>query len=193
MVLAAAMMAQAEGRECVHLRGLEGPGRWEGGSRPAGQLGARGDVGLWAGAPLPQAHAFLPPRVQVEFYVNENTFKERLKLFFIKNQRSSEWGLWGGRAEGLCWSGRGNGRVPCLSSLPPSRVGDAGTLEGCAPPGGRAGLGSAPQPTRLPGTTVGPPLWSVGSLHLSSQQEPGHLGCRMGCRGGACGFWSLDL
>uniref|UniRef100_A0A3Q1EEY9 Potassium channel subfamily T member 2-like n=1 Tax=Acanthochromis polyacanthus TaxID=80966 RepID=A0A3Q1EEY9_9TELE len=26
--------------------------------------------------------------VQVEFYVNENTFKERLKLFFIKNQRS---------------------------------------------------------------------------------------------------------
>lgn len=29
----------------------------------------------------------------MEFYVNENTFKERLKLFFIKNQRSSEWGL----------------------------------------------------------------------------------------------------
>ncbi|CAL8341982.1 unnamed protein product, partial [Arctogadus glacialis] len=28
-------------------------------------------------------------RVQVEFYVNENTFKERLKRFFIKNQRSS--------------------------------------------------------------------------------------------------------
>uniref|UniRef100_A0A4W3K5S7 Potassium sodium-activated channel subfamily T member 2 n=1 Tax=Callorhinchus milii TaxID=7868 RepID=A0A4W3K5S7_CALMI len=28
-------------------------------------------------------------RVQVEFYVNENTFKERMKLFFIKNQRSS--------------------------------------------------------------------------------------------------------
>uniref|UniRef100_A0A8C1D9K0 Potassium sodium-activated channel subfamily T member 2b n=1 Tax=Cyprinus carpio carpio TaxID=630221 RepID=A0A8C1D9K0_CYPCA len=27
--------------------------------------------------------------MQVEFYVNENTFKERLKLFFIKNQRSS--------------------------------------------------------------------------------------------------------
>uniref|UniRef100_A0A671W8Q2 Potassium sodium-activated channel subfamily T member 1 n=1 Tax=Sparus aurata TaxID=8175 RepID=A0A671W8Q2_SPAAU len=31
----------------------------------------------------------VPARVQVEFYVNENTFKERLKLFFIKNQRSS--------------------------------------------------------------------------------------------------------
>uniref|UniRef100_A0A672T4C1 Potassium sodium-activated channel subfamily T member 1 n=1 Tax=Sinocyclocheilus grahami TaxID=75366 RepID=A0A672T4C1_SINGR len=30
-----------------------------------------------------------PNSVQVEFYVNENTFKERLKLFFIKNQRSS--------------------------------------------------------------------------------------------------------
>uniref|UniRef100_A0A8C5RR82 Potassium sodium-activated channel subfamily T member 1 n=1 Tax=Laticauda laticaudata TaxID=8630 RepID=A0A8C5RR82_LATLA len=28
-------------------------------------------------------------QVEVEFYVNENTFKERLKLFFIKNQRSS--------------------------------------------------------------------------------------------------------
>ncbi|KAF6073352.1 potassium sodium-activated channel subfamily T member 2 [Phyllostomus discolor] len=28
-------------------------------------------------------------RVQVEFFMNENTFKERLKLFFIKNQRSS--------------------------------------------------------------------------------------------------------
>uniref|UniRef100_A0A2K6KXE0 Potassium sodium-activated channel subfamily T member 2 n=1 Tax=Rhinopithecus bieti TaxID=61621 RepID=A0A2K6KXE0_RHIBE len=27
--------------------------------------------------------------LQVEFYMNENTFKERLKLFFIKNQRSS--------------------------------------------------------------------------------------------------------
>ncbi|XP_056426490.1 potassium channel subfamily T member 2-like isoform X2 [Hyla sarda] len=27
--------------------------------------------------------------VQVEFYVNENSFKERMKLFFIKNQRSS--------------------------------------------------------------------------------------------------------
>ncbi|XP_074858545.1 potassium channel subfamily T member 2 isoform X2 [Carettochelys insculpta] len=28
-------------------------------------------------------------RIQVEFHMNENTFKERLKLFFIKNQRSS--------------------------------------------------------------------------------------------------------
>lgn len=34
---------------------------------------------------------FFLVRVQVEFYVNENTFKERLKLFFIKNQRSSEY------------------------------------------------------------------------------------------------------
>ncbi|XP_074836250.1 potassium channel subfamily T member 2-like [Carettochelys insculpta] len=30
-------------------------------------------------------------RVQAEFYINENTFKKRLKLFFIKNQRSSLW------------------------------------------------------------------------------------------------------
>ncbi|XP_022242998.1 potassium channel subfamily T member 1-like [Limulus polyphemus] len=29
------------------------------------------------------------PRVRVEFYVNENTLKEQLQLFFIKNQRSS--------------------------------------------------------------------------------------------------------
>ncbi|XP_066536824.1 potassium channel subfamily T member 2 [Hoplias malabaricus] len=28
-------------------------------------------------------------KVQVEFYINENTLKERLKLFFIQNQRSS--------------------------------------------------------------------------------------------------------
>lgn len=47
--------------------------------------------------PLARApHVPLPAsRVQVEFYVNENTFKERLKLFFIKNQRSSEQGLGG--------------------------------------------------------------------------------------------------
>lgn len=38
--------------------------------------------------------SFCPGRVEVEFYVNENTFKERLKLFFIKNQRSSKF---------LCW------------------------------------------------------------------------------------------
>nr|XP_018901015.1 PREDICTED: potassium channel subfamily T member 2 isoform X3 [Bemisia tabaci] len=29
------------------------------------------------------------PRVRVEYYVNENTFKERLQLYFVKNQRSS--------------------------------------------------------------------------------------------------------
>ncbi|XP_064416974.1 potassium channel subfamily T member 2 isoform X2 [Latimeria chalumnae] len=48
--------------------------------------------------PLPPRYRFrdlllgewqVADRVQVEFYVNENTFKERLKLFFIKNQRSS--------------------------------------------------------------------------------------------------------
>ena len=30
-------------------------------------------------------------RVRVEYYVNENTFKERLQLYFIKNQRSSKY------------------------------------------------------------------------------------------------------
>uniref|UniRef100_A0A8C9MG37 Potassium sodium-activated channel subfamily T member 1 n=1 Tax=Serinus canaria TaxID=9135 RepID=A0A8C9MG37_SERCA len=42
------------------------------------------------GMEFPAPPAAPPCRmVQVEFYVNENTFKERLKLFFIKNQRSS--------------------------------------------------------------------------------------------------------
>ncbi|KAI5735860.1 hypothetical protein M8J77_023635 [Diaphorina citri] len=31
----------------------------------------------------------LETRVRVEYYVNENTFKERLQLYFIKNQRSN--------------------------------------------------------------------------------------------------------
>ena len=29
-------------------------------------------------------------RVRVEYYVNENTFKERLQLYFIRNQKTSE-------------------------------------------------------------------------------------------------------
>nr|XP_012232627.1 PREDICTED: potassium channel subfamily T member 2 isoform X10 [Linepithema humile] len=33
--------------------------------------------------------SFRDERVRVEYYVNENTFKERLQLYFIKNQRSS--------------------------------------------------------------------------------------------------------
>lgn len=60
-------------------------------------------LGSWLEAPAPAlglnaltlSPSFLSSlRVQVEFYVNENTFKERLKLFFIKNQRSSESGAW---------------------------------------------------------------------------------------------------
>ncbi|XP_066945948.1 potassium channel subfamily T member 2 isoform X16 [Macrobrachium rosenbergii] len=39
------------------------------------------------------ARVLIPPqeayRVRVEYYVNENTFKERLHLYFVKNQRSS--------------------------------------------------------------------------------------------------------
>lgn len=45
--------------------------------------------------PVSMSLIFFSLRVQVEFYVNENTFKERLKLFFIKNQRSSELHLLG--------------------------------------------------------------------------------------------------
>lgn len=37
------------------------------------------------------SHLFLLFRVRVEYYVNENTFKERLQLYFIKNQRSSKY------------------------------------------------------------------------------------------------------
>ncbi|KFO86654.1 Potassium channel subfamily T member 1, partial [Buceros rhinoceros silvestris] len=56
---------------------------------PARRMGSLGsDVGQ-----RPHAEDFSVDssfsQVQVEFYVNENTFKERLKLFFIKNQRSS--------------------------------------------------------------------------------------------------------
>ncbi|KAM9642747.1 potassium channel subfamily T member 1 isoform 3-T3 [Trichechus inunguis] len=67
--------------------------------------GKAGPGGAPAGASVPEEPHGLSPllparsggslgsdvgqRVQVEFYVNENTFKERLKLFFIKNQRSS--------------------------------------------------------------------------------------------------------
>lgn len=55
------MMAQAGGHECAHLQGLEGPRHWEGGSQPADLLGARGDVGLWAGAPSPKPTPSYPP------------------------------------------------------------------------------------------------------------------------------------
>uniref|UniRef100_A0A8C5XGX9 Potassium sodium-activated channel subfamily T member 1 n=1 Tax=Microcebus murinus TaxID=30608 RepID=A0A8C5XGX9_MICMU len=54
-------------------------------ARGAGSVGS--DMGP---RPVPRGTPWRAPRrVQVEFYVNENTFKERLKLFFIKNQRSS--------------------------------------------------------------------------------------------------------
>lgn len=39
-------------------------------------------------------------RVRVEYYVNENTLKERLQLYFIKNQRSSKY-----RMHGVLWAG----------------------------------------------------------------------------------------
>lgn len=51
-------------------------------------------------------HVTVSHRVQVEFYVNENTFKERLKLFFIKNQRSSKYSWQGASRHSpmrKCW------------------------------------------------------------------------------------------
>ncbi|XP_023247910.1 potassium channel subfamily T member 2 [Copidosoma floridanum] len=54
----------------------------------------RGPSKLFERAPLQPSDsldeiALQIPRVRVEYYVNENTFKERLQLYFIKNQRSS--------------------------------------------------------------------------------------------------------
>ncbi|XP_026831363.1 potassium channel subfamily T member 2 isoform X8 [Ooceraea biroi] len=54
----------------------------------------RGPSRLFERAPLQPSDsldeiALQIPRVRVEYYVNENTFKERLQLYFIKNQRSS--------------------------------------------------------------------------------------------------------
>lgn len=66
------------------------------GCRRGPPAGVEGQGGSWGAPGLPCRPADRGPsgrsprRVQVEFYVNENTFKERLKLFFIKNQRSSE-------------------------------------------------------------------------------------------------------
>lgn len=110
--------------------------------------------GLWAGAPAGPGptSSCPPPRVQVEFYVNENTFKERLKLFFIKNQRSSEWGLQGG--------GQGGGSAPHLRPAPRS------TLWGPAAPGSRVAPSRPLHPKGLPGPSVWPHPPAAGTFHL---------------------------
>ncbi|XP_058528821.1 potassium channel subfamily T member 1 [Ochotona princeps] len=67
--------------------GKAGPG-----GGPAGTTAPEEPHGLSPLLPAPGGGSVgsdVGQRVQVEFYVNENTFKERLKLFFIKNQRSS--------------------------------------------------------------------------------------------------------
>lgn len=106
---------------------LQGPG-----------LGARGP----AHAPCTdRPHGRCPRRVQVEFYVNENTFKERLKLFFIKNQRSSECSpparRWGREAIAICWQPAPSG---------------PGAEPGCG-----AQPGAAATPCPVPSWSWGPP------------------------------------
>ncbi|KAM8865505.1 potassium channel subfamily T member 1-like isoform X11 [Synchiropus splendidus] len=58
---------------------------------PSSTLRTMGSFGSDAGQRYQEEYSMdsTNAQVQVEFYVNENTFKERLKLFFIKNQRSS--------------------------------------------------------------------------------------------------------
>ncbi|XP_042276468.1 potassium channel subfamily T member 1 isoform X8 [Thunnus maccoyii] len=58
---------------------------------PSSPLRTMGSFGSDAGQRYQEEYSMdsTNAQVQVEFYVNENTFKERLKLFFIKNQRSS--------------------------------------------------------------------------------------------------------
>uniref|UniRef100_A0AAV2MQK7 RCK N-terminal domain-containing protein n=1 Tax=Knipowitschia caucasica TaxID=637954 RepID=A0AAV2MQK7_KNICA len=58
---------------------------------PSSSLRTMGSFGSDAGQRYQEEYSMdsTNAQVQVEFYVNENTFKERLKLFFIKNQRSS--------------------------------------------------------------------------------------------------------
>lgn len=107
--------------------------------RPAWQEG-RVMRRLWARLPVEPAGRSPPPvllpRVQVEFYVNENTFKERLKLFFIKNQRSSEWGSQGVR--------RGSGRGEAGLWAGPVRLGGAREGGGVVSVGGAAGARQRP-------------------------------------------------
>ena len=77
---------------------------------------------------------------------------------WYKNQRSSEWGLWGGRQRGSV--GAGGAMEMLLVSAPCHLPGweMLGPLEGCAPPGGRASHGHQGHQLSppLPGTTVWP-------------------------------------
>lgn len=147
-------------------------------------------LGLWLALaePMPTpAH-----RVQVEFYVNENTFKERLKLFFIKNQRSSEWpaGRRGSLGKGPAMQRAGGGlavwvvvgtgawAVPHLGFTPPSTHQDLGLepVETLLNPGMAMAVRDlaqpppcGPRPSRPhPGGPLAPqcgPHSPVGSVH----------------------------
>ena len=188
-------MAQAGGHECAHLQGLEGPRHWEGGSQPADLLGARGDVGLWAGAPSPKPTPSYPPGSRWSSTSTRTPSRRGLSCSSSKTKDPVSGVCRGAEQRGSVGAGGAMGvllvSAPC--HLPGWKMlgpwGGAPLLE--------AGLATATKATssapRSLAPLCGPLLCPVGSLHLPSQQEPGHLGCRMGCRGGACGFWSIDL
>lgn len=111
--------------------------------------------------------------------MNENTFKERLKLFFIKNQRSSECS-WHGRAQ------------PCPSRVPrdaeplPSA---GGPVPACPQPGAAAAswLLFGGRPARFGGPCMGrrgwllPPLLPGDSYSVTSSCDK-LAGSRVGVR-----------
>ena len=117
------------------------------GREAAGRQVSWGHVRMWGfglEAPGPKPTPPCPPGSRWSSTSTRTPSRRGLSCSSSKTKDPVSGVCGGGRAEGLCWSGRGNGRVPCLSSLPPSRVGDARTLEGCTPPAGRASHGSAP-------------------------------------------------